>query len=116
MRNIYLPVKGILTILPAAAGKGYQEKKLSYHPGGVLLNGWLIFPHSLHKPAPAVIVAHELSQAKVPDAAVLGYIAFCSDMYVNGQSGEMPQEAMKHIGMIYKDPGLLRFNFEAALN
>lgn len=75
-----------------------ETKKIEYHDGDTLLEGYLAYDKRFTGKLPAVLVIHdwsgrnELAQQKAEKLAELGYVGFAVDMYGKGIVGQTVEE------------------------
>ena len=96
-------IAGLLSLLLAAgsAGAAVKTKEIDYEYDGTKLKGFLAYDDAGTGKRPGVLVIHEwwglndYAKKRATMLAELGYVAFCPDMYGNGQVTEHPKEAGK---------------------
>ena len=96
-------IAGTLSLLLAAgtAGAAVKTKEVEYEHGGTKFKGFLAYDDAATGKRPGVLVVHEwwglndYAKKRAQALAELGYVAFCPDMYGNGQVTEHPKEAAK---------------------
>jgi dienelactone hydrolase len=96
-------IAGAITLLLAAAtaGAAVKTKEIEYEYDGTKFKGLLAYDDAATGKRPGVLVVHEwwglndYAKKRATMLAELGYVAFCPDMYGNGQVTEHPKEAGK---------------------
>jgi len=92
----------ILTlVLAGKAGADVKTKTIEYNFNGMKYVGFLAYDDAAKEKRPGVLVIHEwwglndYAKKRAEMLAGLGYVAFCPDMYGNGQVTEHPADAKK---------------------
>lgn len=99
-----------------------QTKKIEYHDGDTLLEGYLAYDDQHTGKKPAILVGHDwsgrndFSCQKAEKIAELGYIGFAIDMYGKGKLGKTTEEKMALIKPLTADRALLRQRVNAAFD
>jgi dienelactone hydrolase len=96
-------IAGLIALMLAAgsAGAAVKTKEIDYEHDGTKLKGFLAYDDAGTGKRPGVLVVHEFwglndyAKKRATMLAELGYVAFCPDMYGNGQVTEHPKEAGK---------------------
>ena len=100
-----LLVVGLGTFAEAAV----KTETVEYEFDGTKLKGFLAYDDAKNEKRPGVLVVHEwwglndYTKKRATMLAELGYVAFCVDMYGDGQVTEHPEEAQKYSGMVRKN-------------
>ena len=90
-----------LLITAGTATAAVKTKDIEYEYEGTKLKGFLAYDDAATGKQPGVMVVHEwwglneYAKKRAKMLAELGYVAFCPDMYGEGQVTEHPQEAGK---------------------
>lgn len=98
-----------------------KEETISYAVDSVTMNGYVAFDGSTDKKRPIILIIHEwwglndYVKKRARQLAEMGYLAFAIDMYGNGQQADNPEAAGKLALPFYKDPGIAKTRFDAAL-
>ena len=98
-----------------------KEETISYADDSVTMNGYVAFDGSTDKKRPIILIIHEwwglndYVKKRARQLAEMGYLAFAIDMYGNGQQADNPEAAGKLALPFYKDPGIAKTRFDAAL-
>ena len=85
--------------LTATASADVQTKVVTYEHDGQSLKGFMAWDDSTDGKRPGVLVVHEwwglneYAKKRATMLAEMGYVAFCCDMYGDGQVVEHPKEA-----------------------
>ena len=80
---------------------GVKTKTIEYDHDGTKFVGFLAYDDATNDKRPGVLVVHEwwglneYAKKRATMLAEMGYVAFCPDMYGNGQVTEHPKEAGK---------------------
>jgi dienelactone hydrolase len=97
------------------------SKPVDYKFDGVTLKGHIFYEDSVSAIRPGVIVVHEwwglddYAKMRAEMLAKLGYVAFCADMYGNGDKTEHPMKAGEMAGMVRKNIDVWRGRANAAI-
>ena len=97
LRQLLIPLAGLLLPLTAAAGQIHTET-VEYEHDGEVLEGYLAHPEGARN-GPAVLIVHEwwgindYVRGRAEQLAQLGYTAFAMDMYGKGVRAETADEA-----------------------
>jgi dienelactone hydrolase len=99
-----------------------QTKKIEYHDGEVVLEGYCAYDDDRADKKPAIMVVHdwsgrnELACQKAEKLAELGYVGFAVDMYGKGIVGKTNEEKIALITPFKEDRNKLLQRISAALN
>jgi dienelactone hydrolase len=91
----------ILLFTAGSAGAAVKTKEIDYEHDGTKFKGFLAYDDAGIGKRPGVLVVHDwwglndYAKKRAAMLAELGYVAFCPDMYGNGQVTEHPKEAGK---------------------
>jgi len=108
MRTLLTAVVTVLCCVSLATA-AVQTKKITYKVGDTECIGFLAYDDAVAGPRPGVLVVHEwwglndYAKGRAEQLAKLGYVAFCADMYGNGQVAEHPEDAGKFAGEVRKN-------------
>lgn len=97
-----------------------KTKKIEYHDGDVLLEGYYAYDDKIAGKRPAILVAHDwsgknsFSCTKAEKLAELGYAGFALDMYGKGKTGETKEEKIALMSPFMQDRLLLQKRILAA--
>jgi dienelactone hydrolase len=116
-------IAGAVTLLLAAgtAGAAVKTKEIEYEHDGTKFKGYLAYDDGATGKRPGVLVVHEYwglndyAKKRATMLAELGYVAFCPDMFGNGQVTEHPKEAAKMAQTVRMNVKTWRARAEAAL-
>jgi dienelactone hydrolase len=94
---------GLLSLVLAAgsAGAGVTTKEIDYEHDGTKFKGFLAYDAAATGKRPGILVVHEwwglndYAKQRAKMLALLGYVAFCPDMYGEGKVTEHPDDARK---------------------
>lgn len=98
-----------------------KDEAVSYSADSVTMNGFVAYDESSDKKRPVVLIVHEwwglndYTRNRAKQLAELGYLAIAVDMYGNGTQGDSPEAAGQLAMPFYKDPGMAKRRFDAAL-
>ena len=110
MKYIHLFI--ILTALlfsGSIAQSAVVTKTISYHDGGVSLQGFLAYDNALKGKRPGVLVVHEwwglndYARKRATQLAGLGYVAFALDMYGKDKVADHPEQAKEFMEQVTKN-------------
>lgn len=99
-----------------------KEETVKYVSDSVTMQGFLAYDESIKTKRPIVIIIPEwwglndYAKSRARQLADLGYLAFAMDMYGNGETADNPTRAGELAGPFYKNPGMAKAHFDAALN
>lgn len=97
------------------------EKTHVYRDGEVTLEGYVAYDDAVEGKRPVVLVVHqwmglgEYEKTRARMLAELGYVAFCVDMYGQGERAENREQAMAYATKYRSDRGLMRARAQAGL-
>lgn len=116
-----LPLAGVLSMV-AAGQAAIVVKNVEYTDGDTILEGYLVFDHSIRDKRPGVLIVHEwwglndYARKRADELARMGYVAFALDMYGKGVRTSDPEEAGKLAGRFKMDRKLMQRRAQAGLN
>lgn len=99
-----------------------QTKKIEYHDGDTLLEGYYAYDDNFSGKKPAVLISHdwsgrnEFACKKAEKLAELGYVGFALDMYGKGKLPTTNDDKMKHITPFFEDRAMLLKRISTALD
>ena len=98
-----------------------KTKAVDYKFDGVTLKGFLAYDDAAKEKRPGVVVVHEwwglndYAKKRATMLAELGYVAFCADMYGNGDVTEHPMKAGEMATMVRKNKDVWLGRAKAAI-
>ena len=108
-------------ILAASGRAKVKTQVVEYSYDGTKLKGYLAYDDAVKEKRPGVLVVHEwwglndYAKGRAVALAKLGYVAFCPDMYGDGQTTEHPADATKMVGLVRKNVKVWKGRAEAGL-
>jgi dienelactone hydrolase len=105
----------------ATATMQIKEEPVTYNADTVTMNGYVAYDSSIEKKRPVVLIVHEwwglndYTKSRARQLAELGYLAMAIDMYGNGKQADNPELAGQLATPFYKDPGMAKSRFDAAM-
>jgi dienelactone hydrolase len=94
---------------------------VEYKDGEQIFKGYVAYDDSLKSNAPGILVVHEwwgltdYPKNRAKQLAELGYVAFCADIYGEGNTTDSWDEAPKLAGQFWSDPALFSKRVQLAL-
>jgi dienelactone hydrolase len=105
----------------ASASAEVRTRVVDYTQGDTALEGLVAWNDAVPGKRPGVIVVHEWwgfnehARNQARRLAESGYVAFALDMFGKGKLAAHPDDAMKFVAEVTKDPAVARARFDAAL-
>jgi len=100
MKHIHLLIIITALLFSGSIARGaVVTKTISYHDGGVSLQGFLAFDNALKGKRPGILVVHEwwglndYARKRATQLAGMGYVAFALDMYGKDKVTDHPEQA-----------------------
>jgi dienelactone hydrolase len=120
MKNLIPTFLLMTTILTSRAA--IHTETFDYKQGDTTLEGFLAYDDSISGKRPGVLVVHQwlgltdYEKRRATMLAQLGYVAFCADIYGNGNHPKDVSEAGAQAGKYKSDRALLRARVNAGLD
>jgi dienelactone hydrolase len=119
MRRL-LTLAAMLMLSPFALGE-VKTQAIDYQFDGITLKGFLAYDEATKDKRPGVVVVHEwwglndYAKSRAKMLAELGYVAFCADMYGNGDVTDHPKKAGELATLVRKNADVWRGRAMAAI-
>src|SRR5580658_6778007 len=119
---MFRQILATVLILSASAWADVKTQTIDYSDGGTKLQGYLAYDDAVQGKRPGILILPEwwgltdYPKHRAEQLAKLGYVAFAADIYGQGQTTDIPEQAGKWSAPFGKNRALMRTRANLALD